>query len=70
MKDVPIKEAAARCCVHPATLKRWIRGLGYNMPRLGRGRYTLLVPEWMVQKMIAQRSPRIASVGVSRVQEV
>ena len=56
---IPMREAAERCGVHPRTVKRWIRQLGYNLPRLGKGRYTLLVRESMVEKLIEQHSPRI-----------
>jgi transposase-like protein len=59
----PIAQAAERCGVHPQTMKQWIRKLGYNLPpRQGKGRYTILVPDWMIEKVIAERSPRIPRV--------
>ena len=58
-KAIPLKDAAARCGVGRKTMKRWIRKLGYTMPRLGRGRYVLLVPEWMVERLVEKHSPQI-----------
>jgi predicted site-specific integrase-resolvase len=63
-RSIPIKEAAERCGVSRRTLKSWIRQMGYNLPpRQGKGRYTILVYEWMVEKLQAERSPRIARIS-------
>jgi len=64
MKNIPIAQAAAQCGVCTRTMKCWIRELGYNLPpRLGKGRYVILVPEWMVEKLIKQHSPRIPRIS-------
>jgi hypothetical protein len=63
-RSSPLAEAAERCGVSRRTLKDWIRKAGYNLPpRQSKGRYTILIPDWMVQKLIDDRSPRIARVS-------
>jgi predicted site-specific integrase-resolvase len=60
----PLREAAERCGVSRRTLKTWIRQEGYNLPeRQGKGRYTILVPDSLIEKVIDKRSPRIARVS-------
>lgn len=60
-KHLPLPKAAAMAGVGCATLKRWLREAGYNMPpRQSAGRYTILVPERMWQRVVEMRSPRLA----------
>ena len=68
----PLAEAAQRLGVSRRTLKVWIMKEGYSLPpRQGKGRYTILVHEWMIDRLIDQRSPRVTRVsGVRSEQEV
>jgi len=52
------KEAAEICRCHPRTLKRWIKAKGYNFRRVSMGRYKELIPAWMVERFVAERSPQ------------
>ena len=63
MKNLPLKQAAERCGVCTKTMKRWIRKLGYNLPSLGKGPHVILIPEWMVEKLSEQHSPRILRIS-------
>lgn len=62
----PVKEVAERHGVSTQTIKNWIRKAGYNLPRLGKGRYTLLIPEWMEERIVEKRVPRIPRISESR----
>lgn len=68
----PLGEVAQRCGVSRRTIKVWIREMGYNLPpRQSKGRYTILIADWMVERLIEKRSPQIAKVrGVRSEQEV
>jgi transposase len=55
----PLKDVADRLGVSKRTVKSWIRELGYNLPCLGKGRYTVLIPDWMDQRIAEKRTPRI-----------
>ena len=63
-RTTPLAEAAERCGVSRRTLKVWIREAGFNLPpRKSKGRYTILVYDWMIEKLQAERSPQIARVS-------
>lgn len=56
----PLSVVAARHGVSRKTLKRWIAEAGYNLPpRQGKGRYTILIPEYMEERIVEKRVVRI-----------
>ena len=60
----PLKDVADRLGVSRRTIKTWIRREGYNMPaRQGKGRYTILIPDWMEQRIVEKRTPRIPRIS-------
>jgi uncharacterized protein YjcR len=55
----PLTDVADRLGVSRRTIKTWIRQEGCNLERQGKGRYTILVPDWMEQRITEKRTPRI-----------
>lgn len=59
-KLIPLPKAAASAGVSPKTLKGWLRKAGYNMPEpQGAGRYTILIPEKMLERVVEMHTPRL-----------
>ena len=60
----PLLEVAERLGVSTRTIKKWIREAGYNLPeRQGKGRYTILVPDWMERNIVEKRLPRVPRIS-------
>jgi transposase len=56
----PLPDVADRLGVSRRTVKSWIRQEGYNLPGSEtKGRHTILVPEWLEQRIVEKRTPRI-----------
>jgi len=53
--------AAKKAGVSARTLKFWLRQAGYNMPRReSYGRYTILVSEKVLERLIEEHTPQVA----------
>ena len=63
-----LAKAAEHAGVTPKTLKRWLRYAGYKLPpRPAGGRYTTLIPEKMLERVIEEHMPRLARASEIRL---
>ncbi len=61
MNHVALHAVAKQWQVKPERVKVWIRQEGFNLPRrMGRGRYTILIPIFLVERIAAKHSVRMA----------
>ena len=61
----PLPKVAERLGVSRQTLKKWIVEAGFALPkRQGKGRHTILIYDWMEERLLETRVPRIPRISI------
>lgn len=61
MNHVALHYVAKQWGVSTQTVKIWLREEGFNRPKpLGKGRYTILVPLFLIERIAEKHSVRMA----------